>query len=138
MEIEPIKIIKCDGKEFRTSVIMDDFYQKTGLFPLIKEGTVKDVTQIWMNRKQCEEMREQMKKNAKKDKRFKGFTDKYIATQIGFDWLMYAPVASYLVPYDQLWIWAYEDMETAMQLHRDLYAESKAKEEQTDDSETNC
>ena len=104
---------------------MDDFFKLAGLAEQIKDGTIADIRQLWMNDKQCEQLREAMHKNARKDKRWKHLSDHHLATAVGMDYLNYSPVAVAYVPPGQLWIWDKEDRKTAMDEYRQWHRENR-------------
>ena len=45
---------------------MDDFYAATGVMDILREREIRDVSQIWMNRTQCESLIDIVRRNAKK------------------------------------------------------------------------
>lgn len=118
-------ILQLPKEAIDKAACMDDFFKLAGLTEYLKEGTISDVRQIWMNDRQCEELREALLKNAPRDKRWRFLSDHHLQTSIGMDYLCYAPVSVAYVPYGLLWLWEKDDMETAMeeyrQWHRDSY-----------------
>ena len=48
---------------------MDDFYTATGIMGILRKREIRDVTQVWMNRPQCESLIDIVRRNAKKKHR---------------------------------------------------------------------
>ena len=110
---------------------MGDFYVITGLEELVKEGTITNVNQIWMNRKQRENLEEIVYRNVKKTRRFRGMGKKYARTTIAMDWLNYSPFSTDYIPEWELWIFTPEDADRFLEIHR----ERIRKEEKEHDKE---
>ena len=107
---------------------MGDFYQVTGLEQLVKEKTITTVNQVWMSRKQCEDLEEIVFRNLKKTKRFRGMSEKYILNAVAMDWLNYSPSSADYIPEWELWVFTPQDADLFLEEHRErIKKESKKK-----------
>ena len=107
---------------------MGDFYQVTGLEQLVKEKTITTVNQVWMSRKQCEDLEEIVFRNLKKTKRFRGMSEKYILNAVSMGWLNYSPSSADYIPECELWVFTPQDADLFLEEHRErIKKESKKK-----------
>lgn len=90
----------------------------TGLFDMVKSREVTDVSQVWMNEAQNDLLLECMKKNLRKDRKFKMYTNKYIDNSAAMDWLNYSPVSDSEVPEFELWVYAPGEVKATMEARR--------------------
>ena len=104
---------------------MGDFYQAIGLTVMMESKTLTDVSQVWMNRAQCEGLQEIVKKNIIKQRKHRHLRGKYLDPAVAMDWLNYSPVAIPYVPEGQVWVFALDDAKTAMEEYRKWLEENE-------------
>lgn len=104
---------------------MDDFYKCTGLREFVTDRTITDVSQVWMNRKACEELEDIVERNLRKQKKYKHWSDRVLRNSVAMDWLCYSPVSYDDVPRGELWIWSLEDAKEAMKEQRERNKENQ-------------
>ena len=131
MEIQHTTI-SFSKEQIKAIASMGDFYVVTGLEELVKDKTITNVNQIWMNRKQCEDLEEVVYRNLKKTRRFRGMGEKYIRTTIAMDWLNYSPSSADYIPERELWIFTPENAEEFLEAHRE-----RVRKEDKEDDEKN-
>ena len=98
---------------------MGDFYQVTGLEQMVKEKTITDVNQVWMNRQQCEQLQELVIKNVKKSRKMRAMGDRYIRTSVAMDWLNYSPSSANYIPEWELWVFTPDDANLFLEEYRE-------------------
>ncbi len=118
MEIQHTTI-SFSEEQTKAIASMGDFYVATGLEELVKDKTITNINQIWMNRTQCEGLEEGVYRNLKKTRRFRGMGEKYIRTTVAMDWLNYAPSSADYIPEWELWIFTPENAEKFLEAHRE-------------------
>lgn len=97
---------------------MDDFYKAVGLTVLVKDKTVTDVQQVWMNKEECLGLEDIVEGNLKRQKKYKYWSEHALHTAVAMDWLRYSPVSIDYVPEGELWIWTQEDAKIALDEYR--------------------
>ena len=97
---------------------MGDFYEATGLTVMMHDKTLTDVSQVWMNKSQCEGLQDIVRSNLKKSRKHKSLKGRTLDTAVAMDWLNYSPVGIPYVPENTLWIFTLEDAKTAIEEYR--------------------
>lgn len=96
---------------------MDDFYAATGVMDILREREIRDVTQVWMNRTQCESLMDIVRRNAKKKHR--RWSQHQLELAVSMDWLNYSPVSIPYVPEGEIWLFqSKEDADAAIEEYR--------------------
>lgn len=97
---------------------MEDFYKATGLTELVKDRTITDVRQIWMNKEVCEGLEEIVERNLRRQRKYRHWSDHTLHNAVAMDWLCYSPTSIPYIPEGELWIWTLEDADTAIEEYR--------------------
>ena len=103
---------------------MDDLYKNTGILTLVKEKTITDVKQIWMNKDECLGLEDIVENNLKRQKKYRYWSEYALHNAVAMDWLCYAPVGVSYVPKGELWIWTQSDANVAMSEYRQWIKEN--------------
>ena len=128
LEKFPVQVVRFTPDQIAGIKCMGDFYSAVGLDDAIKGGEISSVAQVYMNKDECEGLEDIVLKNLKGDRRFRGFSDRYLKTSVAMDWLNYSPVcAEYIAP-GEVWAISKEYEREAMECHRE-YAQRKDKED---------
>ena len=102
------KILKFDLNKLKGLTSIEDFFKLTGIYPYIKNQTIYDVRQTFMNNQTGEEVLRCLTKNWRKCKEFKGYRKKYAVNNISFNWMNYAPIYDEDIPFDEIHIYPKE------------------------------
>ena len=108
---------------------MWDFYKATGLAAMVENKTITNVWQIWMNQEQCEGLRDIVKANLVKTRRFRSASQKYLDNSVAMDWLNYSPVSAPYVPAYTLWVFGQDQYTEAVDQHRQWIKENEGRED---------
>lgn len=107
--------VPFDASAVETADSMGSFYEKVGVVEqYIHDYDYNDVMCYWMNREQCEELREHIEKNAKKSKKYRHESAYRIKQMASWDWLNYSPVADEDIPRNELWIYTKDTAKLAL------------------------
>lgn len=96
-----------------TATSMEDFYRKVGVWDYITDGPYKDVSQIWMNGEQNNELRESIQKNAHKNKSVKHLSKAIAQRAAKWDWLCYSPVSDNTISKNEIRLYLPDEAEEA-------------------------
>lgn len=87
-------ILKFNLQDFENITTIDEFFEKTGIAPYIKNKSITDVKQMEMNIDDGSDILRYWLKNWRKVKECKGLREKYAKSRISFTWMNYAPCYS--------------------------------------------
>ncbi|MPN19899.1 hypothetical protein SDC9_167274 [bioreactor metagenome] len=96
-------IIKYNIEDFTDISSMEDFYRKLGIWNDMGK-TIFDVSQLHMEKENCEILQEYIYNTIRLKSRFKGLADRIPRSVASMDWLNFSPVSNPDMPKDEIWI----------------------------------
>ncbi|MEI6296227.1 MAG: hypothetical protein WCO84_01095 [bacterium] len=97
-------VIKYNIEDFKDIISMGDFYKKLGMYDMFEKKIVTNVSQMFMEKENCEKLLEFMKSNYKKNKEIKHYHQKQAHNLCTMDWINYSPVSKDDISKDEFWI----------------------------------
>lgn len=114
--------IHFTDEQLNSATSMEDFYKQTEVWSYICDGPYKDVSQIWMNDKQNDELRSAIQKNAHKNKNVRHISKQIAQRAAQWDWLCYSPVSDETIPRNEIRLYLKNEADVAIKELRERHA----------------
>lgn len=98
-------VLKFDINKLKTMANLMEFFEITGMEPYLKNKTIHDFRQTFMNKTAGEKILSYWLKNWRKCKDTRGYRKQYAQSSISFNWMNYAPIYKDDIPEDEIHIY---------------------------------